>query len=505
MSQVFAYDLPRFPDLYSDGQAFAGQDLYSFLDGEDSRFVFDLGGALPSEKELSGEQFHSADCLTYLDSNYRGGSDYHVRPLKAAIIDYPQREEYKPDVSYDVYSSPTTTSRSPCFSDDLSENAFSPRSSVSSQCDMASWPYTTDSFAPYGVSASGYHNSEFTQNVSLSSIQGFSDDVQDAAIEPHDYTYIHDHSFLNNVPTAGIEEATSFNAAEPSQTDDIHEPVRRRKRAEELSPGSLADDDNEEDSDYKPSSRRSAGPRRPRRRASTSHANTTAPQGKNRGHRRTASEKTGLKRKGSVRKPRKADPLRPFPCPLALYGCQSTFTSKNEWKRHVSTQHVKLGFWRCDLCPPSPDPTNPIYNDFNRKDLFTQHVRRMHVGEIMGDTDALDASGDGKGGGIPEDVMAEQQSRCYHRLRAHPIRSGCLFCEHVFEGHNSWEQRMEHLGGHFEREKKNPKQSLDTSRWREDAELREWFEREGLIERDNKGGWRIGDGQPQRPGQFLRV
>jgi len=501
MSQAFAYDHPRFSDLYSNSQVFTGQDICSFLDGEDSRFVFDLGGALLSEKELGGEQFHGNDGL-YIDSNYRLGSEHHVRPLKPLLNDWPQHEECERGVSYDPYSSPTTTSRSPCFSDDLSENSFSPRSSVSSQCDMASsWPYTTDSFAPYGVSAGGYSDAEFTQNVSLQSIQGFSDDVQDASIEAHDYPYIHDHTFLNSVPTAGIEETSNYVPTEPSQTDNIHESARRRKRAE-LSPGSLADDDNEEDSDYKPSSRRAAGTKRPRRRASTSLANTTAPQGKNRGHRRTVSEKTSLKRKSSVRKPKKADPLRPFPCPLALYGCQSTFTSKNEWKRHVSTQHVKLGFWRCDLCPPSADPTNPIFNDFNRKDLFTQHVRRMHVGEIMGDADVPDASGDGKGAGIPEDVMAEQQSRCYHPLRAHPIRSGCLFCEQVFEGHNSWEQRMEHLGGHFEREKKNPKQSLDTSRWRDDVELREWFQREGLIERDNKGSWRIGDGQPQRHDQF---
>ena len=36
------------------------------------------------------------------------------------------------------------------------------------------------------------------------------------------------------------------------------------------------------------------------------------------------------------------------------------------------TQHFRMGFWRCDQCTDSPDRPN----DFNRKDLFVQHVRR---------------------------------------------------------------------------------------------------------------------------------
>jgi hypothetical protein len=99
---------------------------------------------------------------------------------------------------------------------------------------------------------------------------------------------------------------------------------------------------------------------------------------------------------------------------------------------------------------------------------------------------------------IPEHVIAEYQARCFHHLRQHPLRSGCLFCPQVFEGVGSWEQRMEHLGAHFEKEKKNIKASLDTSRWNDDPELQEWFLQEGLIEADTKGGWRIGNGQPRR-------
>jgi len=502
MSQVFAHDHPRFPDPYAN-HVFSAQDIGSFLDGDESCFALGLSCALPSEKELSivEQQLQSVDGLSFFDPNYRLASEHHVRPLKVPNNHWAQHEEYKLEPSYDAYSSPPTTSRSPCISDDLSEDSFSPRSTASSQSDMASWHYA-NSFAPYGVSTGGY-----PENVSLSHIQGLPDEVPDVSAEPHDYSsYItSDHPYLNGLPNTAIDEPPSFLGVQAPQPDEINEPVRRRKRAEESSPASVAEDDSEEDSDYKPSSRRTAGAKRGRRRGSTSNVNLAAALSKTRGHRRTASDKTGLKRKANVRKPKKADPHRPFPCPFALYGCGSTFTSKNEWKRHVSTQHVKLGFWRCDMCPVSSDPGNPIYNDFNRKDLFTQHVRRMHVHEIMGDAAAPDASSDSKGATIPDDIMAKQQTRCFHHLRSHPTRSGCLFCAHVFEGHGSWEQRMEHLGVHFEKEKKNPKLSLETSRWREDVELREWFEQEGLIERDNKGGWRIGDGQPRRPDDFLAV
>ncbi|KAK8213263.1 hypothetical protein M8818_002561 [Zalaria obscura] len=64
-----------------------------------------------------------------------------------------------------------------------------------------------------------------------------------------------------------------------------------------------------------------------------------------------------------------------FPCPLAPYGCTSSFGTKNEWKRHVNTQHLRLDLWRCDQCPERDNGPN----EFNRKDLFVQHLRRMHV------------------------------------------------------------------------------------------------------------------------------
>ncbi|EME39743.1 hypothetical protein DOTSEDRAFT_94778, partial [Dothistroma septosporum NZE10] len=136
---------------------------------------------------------------------------------------------------------------------------------------------------------------------------------------------------------------------------------------------------------------------------------------------------------------------RSFPCPLTIYGCTSTFGSKNEWKRHVNTQHMRLGFWRCDLCPNGERKPN----DFNRKDLFIQHVRRMHPAAASR-TEATSSLP--KAGKDNESMQALQDAanRCYKALRHPPQQSCCLFCDQQFTGNGSWDDRMEHVGRHLE-------------------------------------------------------
>lgn len=38
-----------------------------------------------------------------------------------------------------------------------------------------------------------------------------------------------------------------------------------------------------------------------------------------------------------------------LPCPFHAFGCPAIFPSKNEWKRHALSQHLRLGFYRCSL------------------------------------------------------------------------------------------------------------------------------------------------------------
>ncbi|PSK55721.1 hypothetical protein B9Z65_4599 [Elsinoe australis] len=193
-----------------------------------------------------------------------------------------------------------------------------------------------------------------------------------------------------------------------------------------------------------------------------------------------------------------------FPCPLAPYGCTSSFGSKNEWKRHVNTQHLRLDLWRCDQC--GDRDTRP--NDFNRKDLFIQHLRRMHHKPGQG-------CGHGHSGSISSEMgsratsrarslapgesddpaIAAAEQRCHIRLRQPPAKSCCLFCDATFEGPGSWEERMEHVGRHLEQDKKEGREAPVTEAWRVDLGFEQWCEAEGLIVRQGDGGWGVGEGR----------
>ncbi|KAJ5157868.1 uncharacterized protein N7482_008968 [Penicillium canariense] len=223
--------------------------------------------------------------------------------------------------------------------------------------------------------------------------------------------------------------------------------------------------------------------------------------------RRPTSTSGRSRRRRGVTSPSHGDGShRFFVCSFAPYGCESTFVSKNEWKRHVTSQHLQLGFYRCDVgkcsvhshphpCRPglTPSSTSPTSrpstpppgqpNDFNRKDLFTQHQRRMHVpwlhsGRRRTPTDAEHAAF--------EADLEDVRRRCWHRLRTMPQQSHCGFCREAFSGEGSWDVRMEHVGRHFERE---DRQALGEEV--EDVALREWGLREGILTLADAGRCRL--------------
>ena len=178
---------------------------------------------------------------------------------------------------------------------------------------------------------------------------------------------------------------------------------------------------------------------------------------------------------------------RRFICSFSHYGCDVSLSSKNEWKRHVSIQHLQLGFYRCDVgsCNPDNNPsmssqkTKP-YNDFNRKDLFTQHHRRMHKpdsgpGSLANDQNSSDWR-------TFEESLEHVRNRCWHEKRRPPQRSTCGFCGRVFEGEGSWNERMEHVGGHYSRDL--PEQCREE---REDEDLTNWAVQEGILKEAPSG------------------
>ena len=215
-----------------------------------------------------------------------------------------------------------------------------------------------------------------------------------------------------------------------------------------------------------------------------------------------------LQTKSALKKHVSTAHTRPFTCTFRIYGCTSTFGSKNEWKRHVSSQHLRLGIWRCDIGACMPQRLLPrtssdgmtrtskqannetseeelTYNDFNRKDLFTQHLRRMHAPPqscSSAEKEEFSAS------------LDTASKRCLKNTREPPPYSVCGYCSHdatgrqsVFQGPGSWEARMEHVGRHLE----SGLGERGSLTWKEDDALRIWMVNEGLVECTATGSWRL--------------
>ncbi|KAF9882050.1 C2H2 finger domain-containing protein [Colletotrichum karsti] len=243
-------------------------------------------------------------------------------------------------------------------------------------------------------------------------------------------------------------------------------------------------EDDDKDLDFKPKASRkrtrnptakvpsSSTPEKKRPRVNSngsSHATRLNPAVPSRGTRILCTEcKTQFSDESTYQKHMKQHHTRPFVCVFNYAGCPSTFASKNEWKRHVSSQHLALNYWLCtqDGCskttnPPnsrrssssscSVTPTPPALPNgaiFNRKDLYTQHVRRMHVPPNVRKVQKQKKP-------TPEwdehlkGLQAEaEQTRC--ELPRH-MRCPAIGCSHEFNGPQAWDERMEHVARHLER------------------------------------------------------
>ncbi|PSR85904.1 hypothetical protein BD289DRAFT_347825, partial [Coniella lustricola] len=86
---------------------------------------------------------------------------------------------------------------------------------------------------------------------------------------------------------------------------------------------------------------------------------------------------------------------------------------------------------------------------FNRKDLYTQHIRRMHA-----PADAAAAS-------KPIGTTKDQWNNQVKLLQTQAIRERCqlpdymecpaLHCSSIFSGADAWDKRMEHVARHLEK------------------------------------------------------
>lgn len=70
-----------------------------------------------------------------------------------------------------------------------------------------------------------------------------------------------------------------------------------------------------------------------------------------------------------------------LPCIFTFAGCKSEFANQNEWKHQVISQHLNLNTRTNErqLCGNTNPSGGRGNGSFNRKDLFTQHLKRLHT------------------------------------------------------------------------------------------------------------------------------
>ncbi|KAI8962839.1 hypothetical protein F5Y11DRAFT_173967 [Daldinia sp. FL1419] len=202
---------------------------------------------------------------------------------------------------------------------------------------------------------------------------------------------------------------------------------------------------------------------------------------------------------------------RPFVCVFGFAGCNSTFASKNEWKRHCSSQHLVLNYWICqqDQCskhsskatasvrnrlsaPPSHGSCAsalPRGTIFNRKDLYTQHLRRMHIPACL--KKHVKQRKPSPEWEMRERAHQEEAKRTRCNLPTH-MRCPALNCNARFDGTNAWDDRMEHVAKHLEKAVTGSESPIYFGGENDDT-LIDWATRAevAIIRRDAKGKWSL--------------
>ncbi len=202
---------------------------------------------------------------------------------------------------------------------------------------------------------------------------------------------------------------------------------------------------------------------------------------------------TPFKDLGALQRHTASAHTRAFICVFAFAGCTSTFASKNEWKRHTSSQHLNLSAWVCELqaCGKvhgqAKNGTAIVKgSEFNRKDLFTQHLRRMHAPHSVKRMQKKNPEW--------EERLKDLQASCLRVKRHAPTKLACPLpsCDAVFEGSTCWDDRMEHVGKHLEKAAQSTGANRFEVKQENDELLVNWALREGVIEGvPGKGGWRL--------------
>lgn len=235
-----------------------------------------------------------------------------------------------------------------------------------------------------------------------------------------------------------------------------------------------------------PSSRTPGGRRLP---SSSSPINHTCP------HCRDMT----FKDDAALQKHIKTQHRRPFVCVFHFAGCSEAFANKNEWKRHVSAQHLCLHFWLCsvEICNGALAQEYKALGKitrgrpFRRKDLYTQHVRRMHPPSPP--TEVRRSNKNASRG--RDDPLKAMQESAFRKRCETPTHMRCpvIGCTLQFQGDKTWDDRMEHVARHLERAASNEEPRVQFGGAHDDT-LIEWASSEsvGVIKPALDGSWKLG-------------
>jgi hypothetical protein len=493
-------DIPQFPDeMVESRYAGCGLDAYNYTNTFERE---QLGFVSDDDMYLKGLDGRMANMPLMQHASHYHYSHSHSPFQPTMHVQRQLQSQYEPQWPYADVSGDRSPERQ-----SVSESSESSQSDVHSPPMYHTIPYGSpnDSYVPSLVPYQAAEHFDEGCYPSHNTLHGGSiinmrmlefqhqETETEAALEDNDNIDFKQDTACDQEDTIAVKvETATPDGSETYADSGLGNSVRDAESVQPME-GQEIPEDPESDEEYSPKASRTTK----RRRSSASSGGSS--RSSKRKLSTTSTSSTSNKASKRVRRTSSTTKKqviidtdeRPFPCPLAAYGCDLTFSSKNEWKRHVSTQHIKLSYWRCDLCKPSVDNKDEntlYYNDFNRKDLYTQHIRRMHAAPKDSRTHSA------KDFPVTEENLHDHQIRCLKALRKSPMHSCCLFCDKTFEGPGSWEERMEHVGRHLEKDKKG---TVDVKSWKPDIDLERYLLEEGLIVHEH-GQWRIGDGKPLR-------
>lgn len=141
---------------------------------------------------------------------------------------------------------------------------------------------------------------------------------------------------------------------------------------------------------------------------------------------------------------------KPYGC--TFEGCNGSFGSKNDWKRHENSQHFQLDIWRCD--EKADDASGGVCAKFyHRRESFKNHLKKCH--------------------GIDDSKIVDDKMNSCRMDCSRQTQFWCGFCRTIISsnknGLSAWNERYNHIEAHLQGRGCEKKEMKDWQRDDEDS------------------------------------